>query len=160
MKRDAFRAAVVLFAMFASAAATAQDEAESPALDLSVPAERIHFASTDPDVNYGNDPPGAWRPITPAEVEASTKNDWQVHGAVEAGIGYSKNTGTSNWQAVNLNLDKTYTTDDGDTNHVNIDINVGHSDGPVFGPGAVYSPGYYGPSPMPAPMRARGPFVR
>ncbi|MDR0184847.1 hypothetical protein [Lysobacter arvi] len=160
MKRHVVRTALVLIATFTSAAAMAQDDSDPPSLDLRLPAERIHFASTDPVADDRHDPPGSWRPITPAEAEAAAKEDWQVHGAVEAGIGYSRRTGTSDWQAVNLNLDKTYTDDDGDTKHVNIDINVGRSDGPVFGPGALYGPGYYGPPPMQAPMRARGPFVR
>ena len=159
MKRDAIRAVFVSLALLASTAAMAQDEADPPALDLTVPAERIHFPSTDPGVDYRNAPPGAWQPITPEDAAKSADNDWQVHGAVEAGIGCSKRAGNSNWQAANINLDKTYTDDDGDTKHVNIDINVGRSDGAVFGPGAVYGPGYYGPAPA-APVRGRAPFVR
>ena len=159
MKRTAIRAVLVMFAACASASAIAQDEVDPPTLDLSVPAERIHFASTG---SVPAEPPGAWRPITLEEAEESTANDWQVHGAVEAGVGWSKRTGNSNWQALNLNLDKTTTTDDGDTRHFNIDINVGQGEGALFGPGAFYGPGYYGPAPGPGPMpmRARGPFVR
>ena len=180
MKRDAIRAALFALAACASTGAIAQDEADPPALDLSVPAERIHFASTDPGANYRNDPPGTWYgdhggPSVPEETAADTANgDWQVHGAVEAGVGWSKGAGSSQWQAVNLNLDKTTTDDDGDTRHVNIDINVGRADGPAFGPGGYYGPGYYGPgaygpgyygpaeAPMPPPpgMPGRGPLVR
>ena len=167
MKRLVIRAALSTLVVFASAAAMAQDEAGPSTLDLSVPAERIHFASTggNPD---RSDPPGAWQPITPAQAEASIARDWQVHGAVEAGIGWSRRTGNSNWQAANINLDKTYTDEDGDTKHFNIDINVGQSEGAPFGPGAFYGPGYgpgyYGvpgyDGPAPGPMHTRGPLVR
>jgi len=158
MKRAAIRAALVALSACASATVIAQDEAGPPALDLSVPAERIQFASTGADADSTSPPPGAWRPITLAEAEAKANGDWQVHGAVEAGVGWSKQTGNSNWQALNLNLDKTTTTDDGDTRHFNIDINVGQGEGALFGPGYpgyFNGPGYYGP-----PMRGRGGFIR
>jgi len=166
MKRAAIQVVLIVFAACASTAAIAQDEAAS-SLDLSVPSERIQFASTDPDANYDNLPPGAWRPITPEEAERKADGQWQVHGAVEAGVGWSKRGGNSNWQALNLNLGKTTVDDDGDTNHFNIDINVGKSDGPAFGPGGgyygpgAYGPGYHAPAPSPGPMmRGRGPLVR
>ncbi len=157
------RAALVVAGLCACTPAMAQDDAE--ALDLSVPRERIQFASTDPDVVYRNDPPGTWRGdrsglADPAATGAD--GDWQVHGAMEAGIGWSKHAGNSNWQAANINLGKTYTDEDGDTGHVNIDINVGRGEGALFGPGYFYPPDYYGPrGPGPGPrMRGPSPFER
>ena len=157
MKRLAIRATLFALIVSASTVAMAQDESDPRALDLSVPAERIQFASTGSPAER-NDPPGAWQPITPAEAEASIANDWQMHGSVEAGIGWSKRGGNSNWQAANLNLGKTYTDDEGDTKHVDINIHVGQSEGPLFGPGPFNGPGFYGPAP--GPYRARGPLVR
>ena len=93
MKRATLSATFALFALCASTAAMAQDDAGPPALDLSVPAERIQFASVgadadaDADADHRNEPPGAWRPITPEEAARKVDNDWQVHGAVEAGVG-------------------------------------------------------------------------
>jgi len=159
MKRVVIRAVLVVIATFASTGAFAQDEADPRTLDLSVPAERIHFASTGADASR-SDPPGAWQPITPAQAEQSIANDWQVHGAVEAGVGWSERGGNSNWQAVNLNLGKTTYDDEGDARHFNIDINLGRGEGPVFGPGGLQGPGYYGPAPGPVPFRGRGPIVR
>lgn len=167
MKRATLtRAALIVAGLCACTVAMAQDDAE--ALDLSVPRERIQFASTDPNVAYRNDPPGTlsgdqgvpWTPMDPPAAGAD--GDWQVHGSMEAGVGWSKGAGSSNWQAGNINLDKTYTDDDGDTGHVNIDINVGRGEGPLFGPGYFHPTDYYGPrGPAPEPrMRGSSPFVR
>lgn len=170
MRRAYLRSAFVVACLCACTAAMAQDDADAPSLDLSVPSERIHFASTDPDANYRNDPPGTWYGdhsgrAAPEDASAAGANgDWQVHGSMEAGVGWSKRAGSSNWQAGNINLDKTYTDDDGDTGHVNIDINVGRGEGPLFGPGYFLPTDYYGPrGPGPAPeprMRGSSPFVR
>ena len=160
MKREVIRAALAVFALCACAGAMAQDDTDPAALDLSVPAKPIQFVSTNPEGDPRNDPPGAWTPISVAEAQAKADSDWQVHGAVEAGIGYSKQTGNSNYQAATINLGKRYTDDDGDTRQFNININVSQSEGALFGPGAFYGPGYYGPAPAPGPFGGRGPLVR
>lgn len=160
MKREVIRAALAVVALCACACAMAQDDADRTALDLNVPADPIHFVSTNPEGNPRNDPPGAWTPITVAEAQAQADSDWQVHGAVEAGIGYSKRAGNSNWQAATINLGKTTTDDDGDTRQFNININVSQGKGALFGPESFYGPGYYGPAPAPGPFRGRGPIVR
>ncbi|HEY0505168.1 MAG TPA: hypothetical protein VGD42_16930 [Lysobacter sp.] len=142
--------------LLAMAPASAQDAAR--ALDLSVPQTPIHFEGTAPE--YRNDPPGTWYgdhggPAAADGDAAPADGDWRVHGAVEAGVGWSSHGGSSNWQAFNLNLDRIRTGDDGDTSRVNIDINVGRGEGPVFGPG------YFAPDYLDAPMpRGRPPFVR
>jgi hypothetical protein len=166
MKHAFLRCALLVAGVCAFTTAMAQDDADAAALDLTVPSERIHFVSTDPDANRRNDPPGTWygddggRAALENAPGAVANGDWQVHGAMEAGVGWSERAGNSNWQAANINLGKTYTDDDGDTGHVNIDINVGRGEGALFGPG--YPSDYYGPfGPGPGPrMRGPAPFVR
>ncbi|WP_254200757.1 MULTISPECIES: hypothetical protein [unclassified Lysobacter] len=165
MKRSPLRAVLFATGLSLCTAAMAQDDVDAAALDLSVPQQRIGFTSTDPDVSYRNDPPGSWygdhgRRTTLRSAQGDDPNDWRVHGSVEAGIGYSSRTGNANWQAANINLDKTYIDDEGDASHVNIDINVGRSEGALFGPG--YYPAWEGYGPMgPGPrMQARPPFIR
>lgn len=136
-----------LLAACAPATAFAQDEAGK--LDLAVPAAPIQFASNSDEAQarYRNDPPGTYygdlggaSAVNP-DVAAE---GWQVHGSLEAGIGYSKQTGSSQWQAAHVQMDKTYVDEDGDTSHVNLSLSVGQGDGPMFGP--VYGPGYFDPA--------------
>ncbi|MDQ8051316.1 hypothetical protein [Luteibacter sp.] len=145
--------------------AMAQDNAS--ALDLSVPATPIEFTNT---ADYSKLPPGAspsdppWRPFANQRIDpdAGTSSDWQVHGALGVGVGWSKNGGNSNWQTADINMNKTYATDDGGTGHVGVNISIGQYDGPFYGPG--YGGGYYGPGPgpmsgpMPAVMPGPMPF--
>jgi hypothetical protein len=141
---------------------------DARALDLKVPQERIQFRSLDPDVDYRNDPPGTWygdhsgRSASASDepgADQAADGKWQVHGSVEAGIGYSKHGGNSNWQAANVNLDKTYINEDGDASHLNLNISVGQGEGPIFGPGYYgdYGRGYYGPGPYGPGPYGRGP---
>jgi hypothetical protein len=160
------RALLLAAGLSAMSTALAQEDA-ARALDLTVPREPIRFESVGASADHRNDPPGTWygdhsgRTLPPEDAATSTDGDWRVHGAVEAGVGWSKHGGNSNWQGANVNLDKTYTDDEGDRGHVNIDINVGRGEGPVFGPG-YFGPGYYDPGYLDAPMMPRGrePFRR
>jgi hypothetical protein len=155
------RALLLAGGLFVAAPAPAQEDA-ARALDLTVRQEPIRFqtigAASDSDVR--NDPPGTWygdHGARPAADQAGRagNNDWQVHGSVEAGIGWSSRGGNSNWQGANINLDKTYVHDDGDTSRVNIDLNVGRGEGPIFGPG------YFAPEYLDAPPPyGRPPFRR
>ncbi len=157
------RSLLLTAALFVSGAALAQSEGGSDAarsLDLSVPKEPIQYRG---DPAYANDPPGTFYgdksgpvPRAPDGRIADVVDDkLQVHGAVAAGVGYSSRGGNSNWQAATVNLTKNYTTDEGNTNTFGLNISVGKSEGPVFGPG-YYGRGYYGPGPYrasePPPM--------
>lgn len=116
-------------------------------LDLSVPATPIAFVNA---ADYQNPPPGGWHGNLPAPGQDGD-GAWQVHGSMEVGVGWSEHGGNSNYQAADINMARTYTTDDGDTGHVGINISVGQFDGPAFGP--AYGPGYYyGPGPGPGLM--------
>ena len=88
------------------------------------------------------------------DPNAGTSSDWQVHGALGVGVGWSKNGGNSNWQTADINMNKTYATDDGGSGHGGVNISTGQYDGPFYGPG--YGGGYYGPGPGPmsGPMPA------
>lgn len=146
---------LILTALFlASGAALAQSEGADAAksLDLSVPQAPIQYRV---DPGYANDPPGTFYgdksgpvPRAPDGRIADVVDDkLQVHGAVEAGVGYSSRGGNSNWQAATINLSKNYTTDEGKTNRFGLNISVGQGEGPMFGPG-YYGRGYYGPGPF------------
>lgn len=154
-----FQTLVLAGGLLATAHAFAQDQAR--ALDLTVPQAPLRFETLGAAEPYRNDPPGTWygdhgsRPAWTGEPASAGNNDWRVHGSVEAGIGWSSRGGNSNWQGANVNLDKTYVDDQGDTGHVNIDISVGRGEGPVYGPG------YFAPDYLDAPpMRGRPPFRR
>ncbi len=160
----------LLWLLVACAPATAFAQDEATKLDLVVPTTPIQFASNsgEAQARYRNDPPGTYygdiggaSAMNP-DVAAAAEG-WQVHGSLEAGIGYSKQTGNSQWQAAHVQLDKTYVDDDGDTSHVNLSLSVGQGDGPMFGSG-YFHPGYYGyGDPMPVdepPPRPRAPFRR
>lgn len=117
------------------------------ALDLKLPQGSL----------YKQDPPGTWygdtsgTPAAPANVSVARNacgtpldeddGKAKVHGSVTTGIGYTKGYGNSHWNAVDLNLCKAYTTDEGNTGAFNLNIGVGQYDGPGFGPG--YGGGYY-----------------
>ena len=147
------RALVLIGCLFAPGFVLAQsnDSPEARALDLSLPQAPIAFVSVDPGAGYRSDPPGTWygdhsgRALRTDEPQAVANGDWQMHGSVSAGIGWSKRAGSSNWQAADIHLDKTYTDDEGDTSRVNLNISVGRGDGPMFGPGYF---GPYGPGPI------------
>lgn len=136
--------------LLAPVAALAQGTPASPgALDLSVPQAPVRYLG-DPTVQ--DDAPGTYygdhsgRGLAKKDSPGAQVIDdkLQVHGAVSAGIGYSKAYGNSNWQAVDLNLGKSYNTDEGKTRRFDVNIHVGKSDSP--GP---YGYGPYGPGPGP-----------
>ncbi len=136
--------------MLAPAAAMAQSTVTPgalDALDLKVPQEPVRYLG---DPSYQGDAPGTYygdhsgrrlpakeSPSGPVVVD----DKLQVRGAVSTGIGYSKAYGNSHWSSVDLNLGKNYTTDEGNTRRVDVNIHVSKGDG--FGP---YG---YGPGPGP-----------
>ncbi|HEY0335582.1 MAG TPA: hypothetical protein VGC74_18075 [Stenotrophomonas sp.] len=154
MKRILFLAASLL----ASGAALAQTDATAPDpknLDLSLPQAPLQYRS---DPVYATDPPGTYygdktgpAPVArypDGRVADVVDDKLQVHGAVAAGVGYSSRGGNSNWQAATLNLSKTYTSDEGRTSNVGLNITVGQGEGDGFGFGpGYYGRGFYGPGP-------------
>ncbi len=125
------------------------------ALDLSVPQKPLRYLG---DPSYQTDAPGTYygdhsgRGLPKKDADGATVVDdkLQVHGAVSTGIGYSKAFGNSHWSAVDLNLGKNYTNDDGKTRRfdLNIHLSQGEGVGPYqgYGPGPGFGPGY-GPGP-------------
>lgn len=122
----------------------AQDAA---ALDLKLPQGSL----------YSQDPPGTWygdtsgTPVRQGKAMVARNacgtpldeddGKAKLHGSVATGIGYTEGRGNSHWNAVNLNLCKAYTTDEGNTGAFNLNIGVGQYDGPGYGPG--YGGGSY-----------------
>jgi hypothetical protein len=137
------RSPLLLALLLAPVVALANDPTPE-SLDLSVPQAPMRYLG---DPSYQRDAPGTYygdhsgRGLPrKADPDAPTVVDdtLQVHGAVSTGIGYSKAYGNSHWSAVDLNLGKNYTNDDGKTRRmdVNIHLSKGEGGGPF---------GYYGP---------------
>ncbi len=97
----------------------------------------------DPPGTYYGDKSGP-RVHDDAKIADVTDDKVKVSGSFTTGIGYSKNGGNSHYNAATLNLSKNYTTDEGKTHGVNVNIHVSEGKGPGF-----YGPygGYYGRGP-------------
>lgn len=137
-------------AMAQAAGATGPQSATS--LDLSVPQAPLRYLNDDA---YQRDAPGTFygdrsgrRASMAGEPGVEITDDkLRVNGSVSTGIGYSKRGGNSHYTAASLNLSKNYTTDEGKTNSVNLNIHVSEGEGPGFyGP---YGGGYGGYGPYP-----------
>lgn len=141
---------LLLLSVLAPATCLAQSTGDATAtstagaLDLKLP-EASPFAGDPPGTYYGDH-------AAPADATAQDQADdgkWQVHGAVTTGVAYSskargRDTGT--FTGMDLNLSKRYTTDEGNTGGISLNISVAQGNGPGFGgPGW----GYYGPPPRP-----------
>ncbi|MFT4196721.1 MAG: hypothetical protein QM601_02195 [Pseudoxanthomonas sp.] len=104
---------------------------------------------------FAADPPGTWYGDHDASGDQKGKNDdgkWQVHGSVTTGVAYSshargRDTGT--YTGLDLNLSKRYTTDEGNSGLISLNISTGQGNGPMFGRG--YGPPPPGPRPPPHP---------
>ena len=137
------RPSLILTCLLVPATAMAQNSATTPgALDLSVPQAPLRYLGDAPA--YRNDPPGTYYgdhsgPQPRRQAAAATSDDTlQVHGAISTGIGYSRALGNSHWTAADINLGKNYTTDEGKTRRVDVNIHVsqGKGAGPFgYGPG-------------------------
>ena len=121
---------------------------QAAGLDLSLPQAPMRYLN-DPALQQ--DPPGTYygdkggpRVHDDARIADVTDDKVKVSGSFTTGIGYSKNGGNSHYNAATLNLSKNYTTDEGKTHGVNLNIHVSEGKGPgFFGP---YG-GYYGRGP-------------
>jgi hypothetical protein len=143
------RTSLIPALLLAPAMALAQSPSPG-ALDLSVPQEPLRYLG---DPSYQSDAPGTYygdhsgRGLPKkdaAGTDVVVDDKLQVHGAVSTGIGYSKAFGNSHWSAVDLNLGKNYTNDEGKTRR--FDLNIHLSEGEGVGPGYGYGRGY-GPGP-------------
>ncbi|SBV37091.1 conserved exported hypothetical protein [uncultured Stenotrophomonas sp.] len=132
---------VILLACLLAPFAAAAQSATPGALDLSVPQAPLRYMS---DPSYQSDAPGTYYGdhsgphAKPGAVAASGGDGLQVHGAVSTGIGYSKAFGNSHWSSADINLGKNYTTDEGNTRRVDLNIHIsqGKGAGPFgYGPG-------------------------
>lgn len=121
---------------------------QAAGLDLTLPQAPLRYLN-DPALQQ--DPPGTYygdksgpRVHDDAKIADVTDDKVKVSGSLTTGIGYSKNGGNSHYNAATLNLSKNYTTDEGKTHGVNVNIHVSEGKGPgFFGP---YG-GYYGRGP-------------
>ncbi|KAF1015173.1 MAG: hypothetical protein GAK31_02663 [Stenotrophomonas maltophilia] len=122
-------------------------------MDLNVPQAPMRYLN-DPAMQQ--DPPGTYygdktgpRVHGDASIADVQNDKMKVSGSFTTGIGYVKNYGNTHYNAATLNLSKNYTTDDGKTHGVNINIHVSEGKGPgFFGPyGGGYGGGYYGRGP-------------
>lgn len=140
------RPSLIVALLLVPAAALAQNGAVTPgALDLSIPQAPMRYLD---DPAYQSDAPGTFygdhsgRGLRKDSGNSPVVDEkLQVHGAVSAGIGYSKAYGNSNWQAVDLNLGKNITNDEGKTRRVDLNIHMskGEGVGPYgYGPGPWY----------------------
>ncbi|MDI9237985.1 hypothetical protein QLQ15_03580 [Lysobacter sp. LF1] len=129
------RAAFLVLGLIVSGAALAQDSAA--ALDLVLPQAPLRYGG---DETYRNDPPGTYY----GDTSSAPDGEWQVHGTVSAGLGWSSHGGNSNWQAAEVNMARTSVDEDGDTSHINLNLRVGQGEGPMLGRG-YFAPGPYGP---------------
>ena len=140
------RTSLIAVLLLAPALAMAQDDAASTAggLDLSVPQAPLRYLGD----TYKGDAPGTYYgdhsgplPRRDAGTATVTDDKLQVHGTLSTGIGYSKAFGNSHWSAADINLGKNYTTDEGKTRRVDVNIHVsqGKGVGPFgYGPGPWY----------------------
>ncbi len=140
---------LLLACLLPGIAIAAEPAAPDKALDLSVPQAPIRYLA-DPSVQ--RDPPGTFygdhsgRGLArgkPAEANVSD-DGLQVNGAVTVGVGYSERYGNSNFQALDLNLGKDYTNDEGRTRRLDLHIHVsqGEGPGPYGPPGMLPHPGW------------------
>jgi len=140
------RPSLIVALLLVPAAALAQNGAVTPgALDLSIPQAPMRYLD---DPAYQSDAPGTFYGDHSGRGRRKDSGNsrvvdekLQVHGAVSAGIGYSKAYGNSNWQAVDLNLGKNITNDEGKTRRVDLNIHMskGEGVGPYgYGPGPWY----------------------
>ena len=140
------RPSLILTCLLVPATAMAQNSATTPgALDLSVPQAPLRYLN---DPSYQADAPGTYYgdhsgplPRRDAGTATVTDDKLQVHGTLSTGIGYSKAFGNSHWSAADINLGKNYTTDEGKTRRVDVNIHVsqGKGVGPFgYGPGPWY----------------------
>jgi hypothetical protein len=124
---------VILLACLLAPFAAAAQSATPGALDLSVPQAPLRYMS---DPSYQSDAPGTYygdhsgpRPKRDAVAAATNDDGLQVHGAVSTGIGYSKAFGNSHWTSADVNLGKDYTTDEGNTRRLDLNIHISQGKG-------------------------------
>ncbi len=145
----------------AQSAAGATGPQSATGLNLAVPDAPVRYLN---DPRFQQDAPGTYygdksgpRLRDDGRIADVTDDKMKVSGSFTTGIGYSENYGNSHYNAASLNLSKNYTTDEGKTRGVNVNIHVSEGNGPGFyGPwGGPYGGGF-GPGPgywdRPAPF--------
>lgn len=116
-------------------------------LNLDVPQAPLRYLN---DPTLQQDPPGTYygdrsgpRPRAEGGIAEVNDDKIKVSGSLTTGIGYAEGYGNTHYNAATLNLSKNYTTDEGRTRGVNVNIHVSEGKGPGFmGPwGGGYGPG-------------------
>ncbi len=135
--------------VLAQSAAGATGPQSSSGLNLAVPQKPLSYLN---DPTLQQDAPGTYygdksgpRPRSRGDDGPGTyitDDKLNVSGSISTGIGYSSNGGNSHYNAATLNLNKNYTTDEGKTHGVNVNIHVSEGKGPgFFGPYGGFGPG-------------------
>jgi len=133
----------------AQSAAGAAGPQSATGLNLDLPQQPLRYLN---DPSLQQDPPGTYygdrsgpRPAAGGRIAEVTDDKVKVSGSFTTGIGYSENVGNTHYNAATLNLSKNYTTDEGRTRGVNLNIHVSEGKGPGFmGPwGGGFGPGYW-----------------
>ncbi|MFC4726940.1 hypothetical protein [Coralloluteibacterium thermophilus] len=133
--------------------------ADTAPLDLRLPARQAGAtqwrapADVDaaPATRVGTDYDGLTRaPREPARVgracpPAADGSESAVTGAVTTGIGHASRGGSSNWQAVDLNLCREYATNDGGARTVNLGLRAARYEGPGWHGRHHHGIGGFGP---------------
>lgn len=139
--RSVFAPSLALLLLAATGHASASEGEAAGALDLSLPRTSA----------FASDPPGTWYGDTggvPAsEAMPGDGCDGELHGSMTAGIGYSSRGGNSNYQAVNLNTCKRYTSRNGKERQVAVSVSVGQGSGPAMYHDPMFHGGGFGAPP-------------
>ena len=136
-------------ALFGLSAAPAFAAGSAAALDLSLPQSSWQQPYDGSMARVTPDTATMRRSACPAAADGS---DSALTGSVTAGMGYSTRMGSSNYTAANVNYCKSYITNSGNEGAININVQVGRSDGDMY----MADPMMRGPGPRHAgPARGR-----
>jgi hypothetical protein len=125
-----------LLSLLPLAAFSASAQSSAEALDLSLPAAPITYASDPPGTYYGDTNSRPIELVRPTAAHCGTDDGKvDVSGEVRTGIGYTKGVGSSRWNGASINLCKTTYNDDGKPRTFNMDIHVDKFDGHMPGGG-------------------------
>lgn len=146
--------------VLAQSAAGATGPQSATDLDLSLPQQPLQYLN---DPSLRGDPPGTFygdksgrravqRDAAGNRIADVVDDKLRVNGSITTGIGYAKNFGNTHFNAAELNLNKSYTNDEGKTRNMNLNIQISEGKGPGFyGPYGAgyggYGPGFWGGPP-------------
>jgi hypothetical protein len=130
--------------------------AQADPLDLKLKDDPAFSAADPPGAYYGDHSGPVPRDIVPARSELDDGKA-HLHGSFTTGMGYSTGYGSSTYHAADLSIGKAFTSEQGRTSVMRMDIHVSKGDGPFHGP---YGDGDYGGGNRPGPRSAGGASMR